>query len=387
MLSAERKSLVQFVSLFFVLNFGFLLVALIFYYNYQKEIYIDIYSKSIFYFANKVTFKAAKLHDFEDLKISIQKDPRFEVFLISKNNIVFASENIRSIKFKEGFEIVENALIYAAKLNFENAQNVDTIVIKRTGIEDDLRDVRNSIYKFSFVSCVFIFIAIFSLTRLFLRPMRLYINRLDKFIRDTTHELNTPLSVISMSVERMNIEDLNDNNQKHLKRINIASKTIATLYDDLIFLMQYKNFRDKITEFDISDLINERICYFRELAVAKKIQIYDDLKPCVLKIDKTKLVRIIDNLLSNAVKYNKKNGTITVNLNQNFLEVIDTGVGIKEEKINDAFKLYTRFDDANGGFGIGLNLLKMICDEYGFEIVVNSKINLGTSFKIIFTSH
>lgn len=387
MLSAERKSLVQFVSLFFVLNFGFLLVALIFYYNYQKEIYIDIYSKSIFYFANKVTFKAAKLHDFEDLKISIQKDPRFEVFLISKNNIVFASENIRSIKFKEGFEIVENALIYAEKLNFENAQNVDTIVIKRTGIEDDLRDVRNSIYKFSFVSCVFIFIAIFSLTRLFLRPMRLYINRLDKFIRDTTHELNTPLSVISMSVERMNIEDLNDNNQKHLKRINIASKTIATLYDDLIFLMQYKNFRDKITEFDISDLINERICYFRELAVAKKIQIYDDLKPCVLKIDKTKLVRIIDNLLSNAVKYNKKNGTITVNLNQNFLEVIDTGVGIKEEKINDAFKLYTRFDDANGGFGIGLNLLKMICDEYGFEIVVNSKINLGTSFKIIFTSH
>jgi len=222
------------------------------------------------------------------------------------------------------------------------------------------------------------------LSRLFLRPMREYIGKLDRFIRDTTHELNTPLSVISMSIERISEHNLDDNNQKQLKRISIASKTISNLYNDLTFLIQYQNFHDTIENIDLSILINERICYFKQLAESKKITIEESLVPKMLNIDKTKFTRVIDNLLSNAIKYNKRSGTITVILTNDELIVSDTGIGIPQNKMKEIFNLYTRFDDANGGFGIGLNLVKLICEQYKMTIVVSSEVGSGTTFKILF---
>ena len=60
----------------------------------------------------------------------------------------------------------------------------------------------------------------------------------------------------------------------------------------------------------------------------------------------------------------------------------DEGKGIPKEKLKDIFARYSRFDDANGGFGIGLNIVKMICDEYSIEINVESEIKRGTKFEL-----
>ena len=68
-----------------------------------------------------------------------------------------------------------------------------------------------------------------------LKPMRDSIMLLDRFIKDTTHELNTPLSAILANIEMMDTDVMVEKNRKKLTRINIAAKTVSTLYKDLTY--------------------------------------------------------------------------------------------------------------------------------------------------------
>ena len=74
------------------------------------------------------------------------------------------------------------------------------------------------------------------LARLFLKPMRDSIVLLDRFIKDTTHELNTPLSTILTNIEMMDTDVMVEKNKKKLNRINIAARTVSQLYKDLTYL-------------------------------------------------------------------------------------------------------------------------------------------------------
>lgn len=385
MLRVERKSLFQFVFLFIAMNVVFLMSLSTMYYFYQKSIFTDIRQKSIIYYVNKVSEKLFYSKSLVDIQVNIIRDPRFDLVLINKKNkIIFPTDKHTKLLIIEGFSEQQNSFVYIEPIEIARLPNIHLIAIKTKNIDEELAKTKQSIYFFLFFSFVFISIMAVVLSRLFLRPMREYIGKLDRFIRDTTHELNTPLSVISMSIERISEHNLDDNNQKQLKRISIASKTISNLYNDLTFLIQYQNFHDTIENIDLSILINERICYFKQLAESKKITIEESLVPKMLDIDKTKFTRVIDNLLSNAIKYNKRNGTITIILTNDELIVSDTGIGIPQNKIKEIFNLYTRFDDANGGFGIGLNLVKLICEQYKMTIVVSSEVGHGTTFKILF---
>ena len=99
-------------------------------------------------------------------------------------------------------------------------------------------------------------------------------------------------------------------------------------------------------------------------------------------IDEAKIARVIDNLISNAIKYNKRSGEIALVLKEECLMISDTGIGIEKEKISAMFERYSRFNSTEGGFGIGLNIVKSILDEYKLEVEVNSVIKMGTTIKI-----
>jgi len=77
------------------------------------------------------------------------------------------------------------------------------------------------------------------------------------------------------------------------------------------------------------------------------------------------------------------NGSIYIELNANNFTIKDTGRGIKQENINLMFDRYTRFDKSVGGFGIGLNIVKMICDEYNLTINIISELGSGTEVSIV----
>jgi two-component system OmpR family sensor kinase len=383
----ERKSLIRFVSLFVVLNTIFLLIISTMYYYYQKNIFLEARHNSMMYYSGNLLHHIYSSKNLTELKSHLSKDPRFDIGFLTKNHeILYTSAPNLVIPLGTDFFEYQNHFFYIDTVELEHLKEIHYIVIRARTIETELEQTRKSIYLFLLFSIVFLSIVIYALSKLFLHPLRDTIAKLDRFIRDTTHELNTPLSVITMSIEQLNKEHLDAKQLKQINRIHVASRTISNLYNDLTFLMMYEQNQNHNIAIDMPLLVEERLEYFRPLADAKRITVHAHLEPSTLIMDRDKMIRIIDNLLSNAIKYNKPSGAIDISLTAKFLRISDTGIGISGDKLDEIFNRYTRFDEANGGFGIGLNLIQMICQEYRFAIAVDSEIAKGTAFTITWES-
>ncbi len=232
---------------------------------------------------------------------------------------------------------------------------------------------------------IFVFITIIgvNLLRIFLRPMRESIELLDNFIKDTTHELNTPVSVIVANIEGIELEKLEPRYATKIRRVDIAARTISNIYNDLTYLILHNDIAVKDEEINLSKFLCERVDYFKVAMEQKKITFTREvIEDVMINIDRNKLGRLIDNIISNAIKYNKVNGNIDIKLAKGYLSVSDTGIGIPKEKIQRIFERYQRANESVGGFGIGLHIVAMIANEYGIEIKVDSEQNKGTQIEL-----
>jgi two-component system OmpR family sensor kinase len=216
------------------------------------------------------------------------------------------------------------------------------------------------------------------LARLFLRPMRRSIQLLDDFIQDTTHELNTPLSAILGNVEMIDPGRLEPRDRKRFERIAVAARSVSALYEDLKFLTLERHRPVEDRSLDVAALVEERLEYFDILMRSKGIGVEKDLAPARMVADRRLLARLVDNLLSNAVKYNRRGGWIRVRLRPGKLVIEDTGVGMSAQAQEEVFERYRRFDEQEGGFGLGLDIVKRIVEHYGMRIALESEEGRGT---------
>jgi two-component system OmpR family sensor kinase len=379
----ERKALLRFVSLFIALNTIFLLIISVIYYSYQKNIFTEIRHDSMVYYTGTQKEHIFNAKNITELHRYLSRDPRFKIALLTKDKkIAFASIPHLKFPIKEGFFEDDHYFYYIDIIEVEHLKQIHYIVVRANTIDKQLEQTRKSIYMFLIFSILFLSAVIYALSKLFLQPLRDAIAKLDQFIRDTTHELNTPLSVITMSIEQLDKSSLETRYLKHINRIDVASRTISNLYNDLAFLMVHEQGKKNDSDIELEILFEERIEYFRPLAQAKKITMHTNLAASFILADREKMIRIIDNLLSNAIKYNKPMGDIYITLTKNSLIIQDTGIGIERDKLEQIFNRYMRFDNANGGFGIGLNIIQIICQEYSFKITVDSELSMGTTFTI-----
>ncbi len=205
-------------------------------------------------------------------------------------------------------------------------------------------------------------------------------NQLDAFIKDSMHEINTPLSIININADLF-VNKHGGN--RYISRIKSASKTLATIYNDMDYLVKQGRVEYAMVAIDMGDFIANRVKYFQEVANLKGIELKMDIeRELYYKFSKTKLQRIVDNTLSNAIKYSGDKKDIKITLSQRdegiLFCVSDQGVGIKD--VDMIFSRYYREDDNKGGFGIGLNIVKQIIDEEGIVLKVESELGKGSSF-------
>ena len=234
---------------------------------------------------------------------------------------------------------------------------------------------------FTLGTIILVVLAIFGLffVNLFLRPMKNSIMLLDDFIKDTTHELNTPITALLMSVNKKNPTTLNN-----IRRINLSAKRISELYTDLTYLFLEDKNDVEIDNLNLKDILNENIDYFIQLAVKKYITLNIDTKDMYAKIDKESFIRLSNNLISNAIKYSKQKGTINITLKDKKFIVQDDGIGIDEDKQKEIFQRFYRATSNAGGFGIGLDIVSNICTKYDIKIDLISKKNQGSTFILSF---
>ena len=246
----------------------------------------------------------------------------------------------------------------------------------------------NEIYYKALISALFLGTIIFFMTLFFIRismkPLERVNRYLNIFFNDAMHELKTPLGVMQLNLEILKSKE----NTKVLKRLFNSMQNMSLIYEDIEYHIKHTHVTYTPEKIDFTYFLKERIDVFRDLASVKNIVIEESLDEHIfVLINRVELQRIIDNTLSNAIKYSDKKTRIHVLLQKKnesiHFSVRDEGVGIKDTK--KIFERYKREDTVKGGFGIGLSIVKYICDKNNIKIEVVTKRNYGSTFSYLFT--
>ncbi len=254
---------------------------------------------------------------------------------------------------------------------------VHYVVLKENELVHTLQLLRMKIIGYLVLSFLLMGVVGYFLGRLFLQPVREQIEALDRFISDTTHELNTPISAILMTIQSLKGID-----EKKKKRLEASAKRLNVTYASLTYRLEGKEERKE--QFDFAEVVRERVGYIRELIESKHLTLMLSLEPTEVSMSSVSAQRLIDNLLSNAVKYTDVGDSISIKLCDRILEVSDTGIGIDKAVQEDIFKRYKRANNERGGFGIGLNIVLGICKQYGIKLDLKSKKGEGSTFTLRF---
>ncbi len=382
MLKSEKQSLYRFLALYIAMVVFGIAVLSVYYYESQKQLMFSNQRAEMSQYAYIQAKRLKVLHHFFPERTTYPRDPRFTsaIYDIEKQRI-FSLNKVNDTHFNEEIYLIDGYIHFVKSL--------DTFYLGTRYLVIELKDdgkwlaqiwERIAIYG----SAAFVFFMLFGLylAKLFLKPMRDSIMLLDRFIKDTTHELNTPLSAILANIEMMDKDVMVEKNRKKLERITIAAKTVSVLYKDLTYLVLEQEKKNEDERLRLKNIIEDRVEYFDVLARSKQISFVLKLEDVTLVMDRRKCIRVLDNLISNAIKYNRRNGTIEITLKEGSLCVKDTGRGIAPDKLPFMFDRYIRFDKSQGGFGVGLSIVRKIVDEYGFKIDVKSIEGEGTSMII-----
>lgn len=210
------------------------------------------------------------------------------------------------------------------------------------------------------------------------------------------HELNTPISIMKSSLEIYlmknkvsdgDLKDLLDNFDENIDRI-------SKIIESLLFLNRREN--AVLRNFNLRDLVEEVAFDLEDLAEEKNVRIISKLEDKIIFSNDILLERVLFNLGKNGILYNIDGGSLSFDLREDeenyFIEVRDTGMGIRDEDKEKVFDLFYRVDESrnrkSGGYGIGLNLVKNIMEKLRGDIKILDNKNekgeiIGTVFEII----
>jgi len=196
------------------------------------------------------------------------------------------------------------------------------------------------------------------------------------FIADMVHQIRTPLSVIMINSSLIEMETENQVSS-YVAQINSAINMLSNAYEDLNYIISSDTIEYKVIEINLTEFLNERIDFFEVIALANDKTIYtniaDDVK---VTMNDTELERLIDNNLSNAIKHSYNKSEIEIVLEKDHSEIIlkfiSKGKGISNiAKIFD--KNYTESYHAKRNLGLGLHMVKSICEKNYINYSVHSE--------------
>ncbi|MFY9084247.1 sensor histidine kinase [Aliarcobacter cryaerophilus] len=380
---SETRTIIGFSLIYSILVLVILGVITFLYYQFKKDLMLQDIRQTLQNYSNTQIANLKELHINIDKSDIYPRDERFNSAIYdSSKKKIFSTLLMGDVKLDEVIYL-KDGYIHLIKEPESYYLGSKYVIVE---IEDDNIWFLNIKYKmlfwflFSFILLLFVgyFIA-----KLFLKPMRDSIQMLDRFIKDTTHELNTPIAAILSNIQMINKDNIDEKLAKKINRIEIGAKTISNIYEDLTFVSLNNQIISNNEKLNFSQILNQRVDFFKSIANSKKIEFILDIKENVFIVcDIKKLSKLIDNILSNAIKYNKFQGFIKVTLKDKILIIEDSGKGMSKDNLSNLFTRYKRFDKSVGGFGIGLNIVSLIAKEYDLKIDVISKIDVGTRIKI-----
>jgi len=206
-----------------------------------------------------------------------------------------------------------------------------------------------------------------------------FIERERAFTADVSHELRTPLAVIQGAAEVLQGDGrLNEWQQVRLERIERASRETGVLISALLALAREEASGDgAAVDCDVAAVAREAVEKLRHLARGRNLGISLEIQAQpVLAAEKVLFAIVVENLLRNALAFTEQ-GEVSVRVEAGRVMVTDTGRGIHADELARIFQRHYKGAGSQGA-GIGLSLVRRICDRYGWEIAIESRAGVGT---------
>lgn len=223
------------------------------------------------------------------------------------------------------------------------------------------------------------------------KPVSETFDRQKRFISDASHELKTPLAVISANADVLEAE-VGEN--KWLGYIRTECVRMNELVSELLCLARLDDkgrSRMVFEEFSLSDVVLQTALPFesRMFETGKKFNV--EVQPDVMfRGDRSSICHIITILIDNAAKYSDEGGVISVRLytrgNHKIIDVYNTGKGIQPDKLEKVFERFYREDEARssdtGGYGLGLAIAKSVAELHNGSVTAQSEYGKWAKFTV-----
>jgi len=216
-----------------------------------------------------------------------------------------------------------------------------------------------------------------------------------EFIQNVSHELRTPLAIVRGYAELLDSGELGELQPRQREPVAVIARRVrmlSKLVDDLIAILSLETQKLRREPVDLRDLVHIMLADFQIAARLAGLSLTADIAPELPQIfgNPDLLRRMLDNLLSNAFKFTPAGGSVILRLWQEggdvMLEIMDTGIGIPQDHLERIFERFYQVDGSMtrryGGTGLGLALVKETVEAHGGQIIVESKVNRGSTFRI-----
>ena len=216
----------------------------------------------------------------------------------------------------------------------------------------------------------------------------------DRFFSILAHDLRNPFNTVGGFTELLlrNLDRYTPDKIRHF--IEVINKTSHNTYLLLNNLLDWSRSQSGQMQFNpvninLHIIVEETLVLLTSQATQKNIEISHEVEPDIFVFaDENMLKTVLRNLISNAIKFTKSRGAVTIEASQKdgtvVIEVIDTGIGIPPEKIDDLFRIDVNFHNQGTnneqGTGLGLILCKEFIEKNGGKIWIKSAINKGSTF-------
>ncbi len=375
----EKRSFYSFLSLYVGSSFLFLTLAGFWYYTAQKNALQNNSYFQMQHYSDKVSAAIINAHMHGGgLHLPTPPQQTELTFVSTQNDVVYGAlpQDIETLK--NDFLLLDNRTILISDAPQEHL-NIKYVIVQSSTFHKELEALLAHVLLVTLIIALGIVLVAWILSKIFMRPIHQKVEQIEQFVQDISHELNTPITALQMSTRRAMQKGVYD--EKILTNISISTKQLYSIYQSLAYL-NFSTPKQVPETIDLQPLLKESIAYYAELSRAKNIRFMPRLEPAELLITQERAKLLFSNLISNAIKYSMPNTAITITLKEHFFSIQDEGVGIAEEKIKEIFKPYERGSNIAGGFGIGLSIVKQICDEFKIKIDVESEVDKGSCFTL-----
>jgi len=217
-----------------------------------------------------------------------------------------------------------------------------------------------------------------------LQRLSAFIERERAFTADVSHELRTPLAVIRGAAEVLLADEIRpEKERQRLERIERAAADMADLTTALLAMARERD-EARREPVDLARLLEEVLDKHRHLLNGKTVDVVLEIRARpALTVDPNLLAIVLANLVRNSFTYTER-GSVTLRLEAHALSVSDTGLGIPREALERVFQRLYKGRHSQGA-GIGLTLVKKICDRYGWRVTLDSEEGRGTRVVLDFS--